>query len=48
MWFCFGMIRVCVIFDSSRASMAPRAVSRRAVILMERGMVIGGVFVGRM
>lgn len=42
------MVRVWVIFDSSRASMIPRAVTTRAVILMCGGMVIGGVFVGRM
>ena len=44
---CFVRMRVWVIFEISSAMMIPRAVTTRAVILIERGMVIGGVFVGR-
>ena len=39
-------IRVWAIFESSSASTMPRAVTTRAVSLIERGMVIGGVFEG--
>lgn len=47
-WFCLGRVRAWVIFDSSRASTTPRRVITMAVILMESGMVIGGVFAGGM
>lgn len=43
---CFVGRRVWAIFEISRARAIPRAVTTRAVILMERGMVIVGVFVG--
>lgn len=46
--FRFGVIRVWVSFDSSRARAIPRIVTRIAAILMDVGMVIGGVFVGTM
>lgn len=46
--FCFVRIRVWVIFDSSSAIAIPRAVTIRAVILIDRGMVMGGVFAGGM
>lgn len=46
--FRLGRIRAWVIFDISRAKMMPRIVTMMAVILMDSGMVIGGVFVGRM
>lgn len=36
------------MFDSSRARAMPNTVTRMAVSLMDRGMVIGGVFVGGM
>lgn len=45
---CFVRISVWAIFEISRARAIPRAVTTRAVILMWSGMVIGGVFVGRM
>ncbi|OBR43053.1 hypothetical protein A9196_17425 [Aeromonas dhakensis] len=45
---CFVRISVWAIFEISRARAIPKAVTIRAVILMERGMVIGGVFVGVM
>lgn len=45
---CFVRMSVWVIFEISRARAMPRAVTIRAVILMDRGMVIGGVFVGMM
>lgn len=38
--------RVWAIFVISRARAIPRAVTARAVILMDRGIVIVGVFVG--
>lgn len=44
---CFVRIRVWAIFEISSAIAIPRAVITRAVILIERGIVIGGVFVGR-
>lgn len=43
---CFVRIRVWVIFEISRARAIPRAVTRIAVILMDKGIVVGGVFVG--
>lgn len=46
--FCLGRIRAWVSFDISRARTMPRAVMMMAVILMDSGMVVGGVFVGRM
>lgn len=45
---CFVRMRVWAIFEISRAKAMPRAVTARAVILMDRGIVIGGVFVGMM
>lgn len=45
---CFVRMRVWVIFDSSSAITIPRAETTRAVILIERGIVMGGVFVGGM
>lgn len=39
---------VWVIFEISSAKAMPRAVTARAVILMDSGIVIGGVFVGTM
>lgn len=45
--FCFGGVRVCVIFESSRARMIPRVVTMMAAVFVMAGMVIGGVFVGR-
>lgn len=47
-WPCFVRIMVWVIFEISRARAIPRTVTIIAVILMYRGIVIGGVFVGRM
>lgn len=44
--FCFGWVRVCVMFDNSRARMMPRVVTMIAAVFVEVGMVIGGVFVG--
>lgn len=44
--FRLGKIRVWAISDSSRARAIPRAVTTRAVILMDRGIVMGGVFIG--
>lgn len=41
-------MRVWVIFDSSSARAIPSAVTSKAVILIDSGMVIGGVFVGGM
>lgn len=46
--FCFGWVRVCVIFDSSRARIMPRVVTIMAAVFVVVGMVIGGVFVGVM
>lgn len=46
--FCLGRIRVWAIFDSSSARIIPSAVTIIAVILMGRGIVIGGVFAGIM
>lgn len=45
---CFVRMRVWAIFEISRAKAIPRAVTTRAVILMDVGMVIVGVFVGMM
>lgn len=45
---CFVRMSVWDIFEISSARAIPRAVTIRAVILMESGMVIGGVFVGGM
>lgn len=36
-----------VMFESSRARAMPRMVTRIAAVFVTRGMVIGGVFVGR-
>lgn len=44
--FRLGRIRVWAIDESSRARTIPRAVTTRAVILMDSGMVMGGVFMG--
>ena len=46
--FCFGGVRVCVVFESSRAKMIPRVVTIMAAVFVIVGMVIGGVFMGRM
>lgn len=43
---CFGRVSVCVVFESSRARIIPRAVMMIAVVFVMSGMVIGGVFVG--
>lgn len=45
---CFVRMWVCAIFEISRASRMPRTVTSMAVILMYRGMVVGGVFIGMM
>lgn len=45
---CFGWVRVCVMFESSRARITPRIVTIIAVVFVRVGMVIGGVFVGGM
>lgn len=47
-WFGLGWVRVCVMFESSRARTTPRIVTRMAAVLVIRGMVIGGVLVGVM
>lgn len=39
---------MCVIFDSSRARIMPKIVTIMAVVFMSGGIVMGGVFVGRM
>ena len=46
--FGFGWAGVRVMFESSRARMTPRIVTRMAAILVTRGIVIGGVLVGVM
>lgn len=46
--FGLGWVRVCVMFESSRARMIPRIVTRMAAALVMRGMVIGGVLAGGM
>lgn len=46
--FCFGEVSMCVVFESSRARIIPRAVMMIAAVFVMSGMVIGGVFVGRM
>lgn len=45
---CFGWVKVCVMFESSRARIAPRTVTIIAVVFVSMGMVIGGVFAGVM
>ncbi len=45
--FCFGGESVCVVFESSRARIIPRVVTMIAAVFVMGGMVIGGVFVGR-
>lgn len=45
--FCFGGMSVCVVFESSRARIIPRVVTMIAAVFVTGGMVIGGVFVGR-
>lgn len=45
---CFGGVRVWVMFESSRARMMPRVVTMMAAVFVSVGMVIGGVFVGKM
>lgn len=45
---CFVRIRVWVIFEISRARIIPSTVTMMAVILMYKGMVMGGVFAGGM
>lgn len=45
--FCLGVVRVWVACESSRARMSPRAVTMMAAVFVRVGMVIGGVFVGR-
>lgn len=47
MGFCLGLMRVCVIFESSSAMMMPSKVIIMAVVFVVSGMVMGGVFVGR-
>lgn len=47
MWLCLGEAMVCVRFESSSASVRPRTVTVIAAIFVSIGMVIGGVFVGR-
>lgn len=44
---CLGLIKACVIFDSSSARIIPSRVTMMAVVFVVSGMVIGGVFVGR-
>ena len=44
--FCFGWVRVCVMFKSSKARIAPRIVAMIAAVFVSVGMVMGGVFVG--
>lgn len=39
---------MCVMLESSRARMAPRIVMIIAAVFVVVGMVMGGVFVGRM
>lgn len=46
--FCFGWVRACVVFASSRARMMPSIVMMMAAVFVRVGMVIGGVFVGVM
>ena len=46
-WFCFEGVREWVIFESSKARMIPRVVIMIAAVFVIIGMVIGGVFVGR-
>ena len=43
---CFGCVRMCVVVDSSRARVMPRAATIIAVVFVRVGMVIGRVFVG--
>lgn len=45
--FCFGWVRVCVMFRSSRAKIAPKIVAMIAAVFVSMGMVMGGVFEGR-
>lgn len=45
---CFGGVRVWVMFESSRARMMPRVVTMMAAVFVSVGIVIGGVFVGKM
>ena len=45
--FCLGEESVCVVFESSRARIIPRIVMMMAAVFVMSGMVIGGVFVGR-
>lgn len=42
---CFGLVRVCVMVDSSRAKIMPRIVTMIAAVFVRVGMVSGG-FVG--
>lgn len=44
--FCFGWVKVCVMFESSRARIIPRIVTIMAAVFVIIGIVIGGVFVG--
>lgn len=46
--FCLGWVSMCVMLESSRARMAPRIVMIIAAVFVVVGMVMGGVFVGRM
>lgn len=46
-WFCFEGVREWVMFESSKARMIPRVVIMIAAVFVIIGMVIGGVFVGR-
>lgn len=39
---------MCVILESSRAKTMPRTVTIIAAVFVSGGMVMGGVFVGRM
>lgn len=45
---CFGWVRLCAMFESSRARIAPRIVMVMAAVFVSVGMVIGGVFTGGM
>lgn len=46
--FCLGWVKVWVMFESSRARMMPRIVTRMAAVFVSMGIVIGEVFVGMM
>lgn len=46
--FCLGWVSMCVMLESSRAKIMPRMVTMMAAVFVDVGMVMGGVFVGRM